>query len=68
MIGSMYEGPRVFDARPVESAPPEPEPVEEPAEVKRAGIAFEALAAEEPGLEPDSESAAEMVPDPEARA
>ncbi|WP_420448572.1 cell division protein FtsZ [Candidatus Palauibacter sp.] len=64
VIGSMYEGPRVFDARPVEPAPPEPEPVEEPAEVKRAGIAFEALAAEEPGPEPVSEPESETEPAP----
>lgn len=65
VIGSMYEGPRVFDACPVEPARPEPEPVEEPAEVKRAGIAFEALAAEEPGPEPVSEPESEAEPAPE---
>ena len=51
VIGSRYAGPRVVDNRSATPAQPEPEPVEAP-EVKRADIAFEALAAEEPTAEP----------------
>ena len=51
VIGSRYAGPRVVDDRSATPAQPEPEPVEAP-EVKRADIAFEALAAEEPTAEP----------------
>lgn len=47
-IGSMYEGPRIFDEPAAEPVRPEPEPVEAALEGKQAGIAFEALAAEEP--------------------
>ena len=69
VIGSMYKGPRMFE-RPAEPAPPEPEPVEGPAEVKQGGIAFEALAAEEPepepAFEPESETATEPVFEPES--
>ncbi len=69
VIGSKYERPGVFDDRSAPSAEPEPEPVEPPLEVKQAGIAFEALAAEKPTAEPvleaPPEAAAESAPEPE---
>ncbi|MDE2878728.1 cell division protein FtsZ [Candidatus Palauibacter soopunensis] len=69
VIGSKYERPGAFDDRSAPSAQPEPEPVEPHLEVKQAGIAFEALAAEkptaEPVLEPPPEAAAESAPEPE---
>ena len=63
VIGSKYERPSVFDDRSPSPTQPESEPVEAPVEVKQAGIAFEALAAEEPesGEPAVEESAAEPV-------
>ena len=64
VIGSRYAGPRVVDDRSATPAQPEPEPVEAP-EVKRADIAFEALAAEERtaelAFEPPPETAIEAA-------
>ena len=63
VIGSRYAGPRMVDGRSATPAQPEPEPVEAP-EVKRADIAFEALAAEpttEPAFEPSPEAAIEAA-------
>lgn len=69
VIGSKYERPSVRDDRSP-PPPPESEPVEAPVEVKQAGIAFEALAAEEPAAEPVFEStagaAAGSEPEPES--
>ena len=69
VIGSKYERPSVFDDRSAPPTQPESEPVEAPVEVKQAGIAFEALAAEEPAAGPVFESAAdaatESEPEPE---
>lgn len=70
VIGSKYERPSVFDDRSAPPAQPEPEPVDAPEEVRQAGIAFEALAAEEPTAEPVFEPspapATESAPEPEA--
>ena len=63
VIGSKYGGPSVIDDRSAPPAPPEPEPVDPPLEVKRADIAFEALAAEEPMSEPVPEPVSEPVPE-----
>ncbi len=64
VIGSRYAGPRVVDDRSATPAQTEPEPVEAP-KVKRADIAFEALAAEEPtaetAFEPPPETAIEAA-------
>ncbi|MDE2661517.1 MAG: cell division protein FtsZ [Gemmatimonadota bacterium] len=61
VIGSKYGGPSVLDDRSAPTAPPEPEPVAPPLEVRRAGIAFEALAAEAPTSEPGPEATSEPV-------
>lgn len=67
VIGSRYDGPSVFDGRSTQPAQPEPEPAEVPVEAKQAGIAFEALAAEDPAsepmLEPTSGTVAEATPE-----
>lgn len=68
VIGSKYERPSVFDDRPAPATRPESEPVEAPVEVKQAGIAFEALAAEEPAAEPSADAATEAAPEPEPEA
>ncbi|MYC87826.1 MAG: cell division protein FtsZ [Gemmatimonadales bacterium] len=61
VIGSKYGGPSVVDDRSAPPAPPAPEPFDPPLEVKRADIAFEALAAEEPMPEPVSEPEPQTV-------
>ncbi|WP_419860587.1 cell division protein FtsZ [Candidatus Palauibacter sp.] len=76
VIGSKYERPNVFDDRSAPPTQPESEPVEAPVEVKQAGIAFEALAAEEPAgepavgpvFEPTADAATEPEPKPESEA
>ena len=69
VIGSKYERPNVFDDRSAPPTQPESKPVEAPVEVKQAGIAFEALAAEEPAaepvFEPPAEATTESEPEPE---